>query len=163
MSGKGGTPAVEASIPKCWSGSDRSPCSTPEPAGSARNLTGPAHGTLAFNVSTGAFTYTPAADYNGPDSFTFQAGDGTLDSNVATVSITVNPVNDAPVASNGSLSTDEDTAQSGILLATDVDSVTLGRYLAGDLNAGEAQQLGHHDPGRRRGLPNHVCGLAGCP
>ncbi|HEX6027250.1 MAG TPA: hypothetical protein VFZ00_34945, partial [Solirubrobacter sp.] len=39
---------------------------------------------------------TPAANYNGPDSFTFKANDGAADSNVATVSITVRPVNDPP-------------------------------------------------------------------
>ena len=68
-------------------------------------VSGPAHGTLTtFNGSTGAFTYTPAGDYNGPDSFTFQANDGTVDSNIATVTITVTPVNDAPVANAASVS-----------------------------------------------------------
>ena len=43
-------------------------------------------------------TYTPAANWFGTDSFTYTANDGTVDSNVATVTITVNPVNDAPVA-----------------------------------------------------------------
>jgi hypothetical protein len=45
--------------------------------------------------SDGSFTYTPAANYNGPDSFTYKANDGQADSNVATVSITVGAVNDA--------------------------------------------------------------------
>src|SRR5207247_600245 len=44
----------------------------------------------------GSFTYTPAANFNGADSFTYKANDGTLDSNLATVTITVNAVNDAP-------------------------------------------------------------------
>src|SRR5205823_4125024 len=52
---------------------------------------GPAHGTLSGTPP--AVTYTPAANYNGPDSFTFKANDGTLDSNVATVSITVTAIN----------------------------------------------------------------------
>jgi PKD repeat protein len=43
-------------------------------------------------------TYTPAANYHGSDSFTFKASDGKADSNTATVSITVNPVNDLPNA-----------------------------------------------------------------
>src|SRR5262249_44260286 len=72
-------------------------------------VAGPAHGTVTVNTSTGAFTYTPAANYNGPDSFTFKANDGQLDSNVATVSITVIPVNDPPVAANDAYSTNEDT------------------------------------------------------
>ena len=56
----------------------------------------PSHGTLS---GTGAnLTYHPAANYNGSDSFTYKANDGSADSNVATVSITVNAVNDAPVA-----------------------------------------------------------------
>ena len=50
----------------------------------------PTHGTLSLNTTTGAFTYTPAVNYNGADSFTFKANDGRVDSNVATVSITVN-------------------------------------------------------------------------
>src|SRR5207247_3906541 len=65
--------------------------------------------------------YTPAANYNGPDSFTFKANDGELDSNLATVSITVNAVNDAPVASNQAVVTDEDTAKTITLGASDVE------------------------------------------
>ena len=41
---------------------------------------------------------SPDADYNGPDSFTYTASDGTATSSIATVSITVNAVNDTPVA-----------------------------------------------------------------
>ncbi|HEY2988555.1 MAG TPA: Ig-like domain-containing protein, partial [Candidatus Binatia bacterium] len=82
---------------------------------------GPSHGSLgalstpncaansAGSSCTATVTYTPAADYNGADSFTFKANDGSLDSNVATVTITINPVNDAPVATNDFYSTDEDT------------------------------------------------------
>jgi VCBS repeat-containing protein len=59
-------------------------------------VSGPTHGTLTLNAD-GSFTYTPVANYNSLDSFTFKANDGLLDSNTATVSITVTPVNDAPV------------------------------------------------------------------
>src|SRR5262249_55035119 len=62
-------------------------------------VSSPSHGTLTLNAS-GSFTYTPAANYHGPDSFTYKANDGTADSNVATVSITVTSVNDAPVAND---------------------------------------------------------------
>jgi hypothetical protein len=48
----------------------------------------------------GSFTYTPVADYNGSDSFTYKVNDGSVDSDVATVSITVTAVNDGPVISN---------------------------------------------------------------
>ena len=51
-------------------------------------LTGPANGTLTLNAD-GSFTYTPDADFNGTDSFTYRANDGTADGNTATVTITV--------------------------------------------------------------------------
>src|SRR5439155_19869816 len=85
--------------------------------------TGPTHGTLSGTAPN--LTYTPAANYNGPDSFTFKANDGELDSNVATVSITVNAVNDAPVASNQAVVTDEDTAKAITLSANDVEGSPL--------------------------------------
>ena len=44
-------------------------------------VTGPAHGTLALNAN-GSFTYTPTANYNGADSFTYRASDGTANSGV---------------------------------------------------------------------------------
>jgi VCBS repeat-containing protein len=62
----------------------------------AELVSGPAHGTLTVNAD-GSFSYTPDADYNGPDSFTYRANDGTTTSPVATVDLTVTPVNDAPV------------------------------------------------------------------
>src|SRR4029077_18657982 len=46
-------------------------------------VAGPAHGALTLNPN-GGFLYTPAANYNGPDSFTYKVSDGTLDSNIAT-------------------------------------------------------------------------------
>jgi gliding motility-associated-like protein len=65
--------------------------------------------------------YTPVAGYSGSDSFTFKANDGTTDSNLATVSIIVTPVNDAPMTSNQMLITPEDIAKDIVLMATDVD------------------------------------------
>ena len=62
-------------------------------------------------------TYMPAADYFGDDSFTYKANDGT-DINVATVSITVTAVNDAPVAVDDIKTTPEDTAVE--ILASDL-------------------------------------------
>ena len=56
---------------------------------------GPEHGTL---IGSGPMrTYTPNPDFTGPDAFTFVANDGVDISNIATVSITVNEVNDPPV------------------------------------------------------------------
>ena len=71
-------------------------------------VTGPSHGSLTLNAN-GSFTYTPAADYAGADSFSYRASDGTLTSNVATVTLTVTAVNDAPVAAGDAFSTAEDT------------------------------------------------------
>lgn len=51
---------------------------------------GPTNGTLTLSAN-GGFTYTPTTGYAGTDSFTYHATDGTLDSNIVTVSITVNP------------------------------------------------------------------------
>ena len=51
---------------------------------------------LVFDTATGGYTYTPAANFNGAVSFQYTANDGLADSNVATVSINVTPVNDAP-------------------------------------------------------------------
>jgi len=57
-------------------------------------VNGPAHGTLILNAD-GSFSYTPNADYNGADSFTYRVSDGSLFSNTATVNLTIAAVNDA--------------------------------------------------------------------
>ncbi|MGB5260788.1 MAG: beta-propeller fold lactonase family protein, partial [Gammaproteobacteria bacterium] len=77
------------------------------------------------NNATGAFTYTPAADLNGSDSFTFRVNDSIEDSSIATVSVTINPVQDAPTADNSAFITYEEVATSGTLSATDKDGDTL--------------------------------------
>lgn len=61
----------------------------------AEIVANPQHGTVALNAN-GTFTYHPNADYQGGDAFTYRASDGTLTSNTATVTITVQQVNDAP-------------------------------------------------------------------
>ncbi len=86
-------------------------------------VSAPAHGTLGGTAPN--LIYTPAANENGPDSFTFKASDGLLDSNVATVSVTITPVNDAPVASDASVTTAEDTPAPITLVATDLDGDAL--------------------------------------
>jgi cadherin-like protein/Big-like domain-containing protein/transglutaminase superfamily protein len=85
----------------------------------------PAHGTVTLDGASGAFTYQPARDYNGPDGFTFVAIDGEASSAPSTISITINPVNDPPVAQDQVLQLDEDSTLAGVLVATDVDSPTL--------------------------------------
>jgi len=83
-------------------------------------ITGPAHGSLVQNAD-GTFTYTPNANYFGADSFTYVARDAEFDSNLATVNITITPVNDAPVATNDSVTLDEDTTATIAVLANDSD------------------------------------------
>jgi VCBS repeat-containing protein len=78
----------------------------------------PLHGSVVVNAG-GSYTYTPAADYNGTDSFTFTAGDGMLNSLPATVSITVQPVNDVPNAVDDDAMTDEDTPITIFVLTND--------------------------------------------
>ncbi len=68
----------------------------------------PSHGTVIVNTN-GSFTYTPALNYSGPDAYTYRVRDaGGLDSNVATVSITITAVNDPPTAVNDSYVVSED-------------------------------------------------------
>ncbi|MCP4375077.1 MAG: tandem-95 repeat protein, partial [bacterium] len=82
-------------------------------------VTGPGNGSLSGAAPN--LTYTPNANFHGSDSFTYIASDGMLDSAPATVSITVESVNDAPVADNKNKAIDEDTAVAIILTASDVD------------------------------------------
>ncbi|MDD2764572.1 MAG: Ig-like domain-containing protein [Opitutaceae bacterium] len=85
--------------------------------------TPPAHGSLS---GAGAdLIYTPAADYNGPDSFTYTAGDGSLNSSPAAVAITVTPVNDAPAVNSQSLAVNEGSELAVTLTGSDVDGDSL--------------------------------------
>ncbi|HEX8702167.1 MAG TPA: Ig-like domain-containing protein, partial [Myxococcaceae bacterium] len=81
--------------------------------------TPPTRGTLSGTPP--ALTYTPSRDFHGTDSFTFTASDARFTSARATVSITVTPVNDTPVATARSLTVNEDSSLSVTLLATDAD------------------------------------------
>ena len=87
-----------------------------------RILTQTTHGTLKLSSpSSSTYSYTPAAGYLGADSFTWKANDGSSDSNVATISITVTqppPVPGAPTVSDMTLTTPENTALTGTLQAT---------------------------------------------
>ena len=84
---------------------------------------GPVSGSLSGTAPS--LTYSPHADTSGPDSFSYQVADGQGGSDTATVSITVNPVNDPPVAQDGSTTTDEDAPVSITLQASDIDSPSL--------------------------------------
>lgn len=87
-------------------------------------MTPPGHGTLSGAAPD--LLYTPAADYNGSDSFTFTVTDASSAASApATVSITVTPVNDTPTANPQSVTTTEDVAASITLTGTDPESEAL--------------------------------------
>lgn len=99
----------------------------------AQLVSGPTHGTLVLDFN-GSFTYTPAAGYAGNDSFTYLASNGTLSSANATVTITINLVNQPPVSNSDSFSTNRNTiltaAAPGVLSNdTDLEGAVLTAQL----------------------------------
>jgi VCBS repeat-containing protein len=92
-------------------------------------VAGPQHGTVTLNAD-GSFIYTPAADFNGVDGFSYQAGDGTASSDVASVTINLTPVNDAPASAADAYEIAEDNvlmvSANGVLgNDADIDSASL--------------------------------------
>ncbi|KUJ79146.1 hypothetical protein AVO45_19100 [Ruegeria marisrubri] len=94
-------------------------------------VSGPSNGALTLNAD-GTFGYTPDSDFNGSDSFVYSINDGRGGSDTATASIDVNSVNDAPVAVDDNVTTDENVPLSGNVLVDngngadfDVDGDTL--------------------------------------
>ncbi|NLE37509.1 MAG: tandem-95 repeat protein, partial [Pirellulaceae bacterium] len=108
---------------------------------SAVLVAGASHGTVSL-AANGSFTYTPSANYHGTDTFTYRATDGSLTSNTATVTITVNPVNDEPVgvANQYAVATNETltvAAGNGVLANdTDVDGDQLQANLVTGVSHG---------------------------
>ena len=91
-------------------------------------VSGPTHGTLTGTPPN--LTYQPAASYpvvnfNGADSFTFTVRDASLTSAVATVSLTVTPLNDAPQATAQSVNASVNMANPITLAGTDAESYAL--------------------------------------
>src|SRR5207247_1277008 len=97
---------------------DSDPDSNPLKVGSIASVSPGSQ--LALNPD-GSFTYTPAAGFVGADTFTYQASDGQLLSNQASVTITVSHGNQAPVAANQTVSTTQGVAAAITLSATDAD------------------------------------------
>jgi len=83
-------------------------------------------------VSAGVVSYTPAAGYNGSDSFTVAVTDGT-DTVTVQVNVTVTAENDAPVIdqASASISTSEDTQGSVTLSASDPEGTSLNWSITG--------------------------------
>ncbi len=83
----------------------------------------PEHGTLSGSVPN--LTYTPDPDFYGSDSFTFKANDGLVDSNLGTIYIEVENINDSPEATDDSYETMQDVVldvPAPGVLANDVDA-----------------------------------------
>jgi CSLREA domain-containing protein len=83
----------------------------------------PVHGVLTLNAN-GSFSYAPDANYHGPDSFSYRVSDGAVSSPSTAVSLTVNSVNDLPIAANDTASTAANTAliiPVAMLLSNDSD------------------------------------------
>ena len=97
-------------------------------------VSGPSQGSLSGTIPN--LTYTPSANYNGSDSFTFKVNDGTEDSNTATVDINIADVNDVPTVSGQAVSTNEDTGLAITLAAgSDIDG-TIASYSVGTASNG---------------------------
>ncbi|WP_348743092.1 Ig-like domain-containing protein [Tenacibaculum sp. 190524A05c] len=93
---------------------------------------GPSNGTVT-ETSDGVFVYTPNADFNGTDSFTYTITDADGDTDTATVVITVNSVDDAPTATDDTATVNED-ASTTITVSTNDD-------IGGDGGDGEDYSL----------------------
>ena len=85
--------------------------------------TPPSNGDIT--VDSGRVTYTPEPNFSGTDFFTYFVNDGELDSAVAIINITVNPINNAPIAEPLNVTTNQDTDLAIALSGTDVDSNNL--------------------------------------
>jgi hypothetical protein len=101
---------------------------------------GPSNGSLTL-ISNGSFNYTPNSNFNGTDSFTYRGNDGGANSHVTTAFITVQSVNDPPVANDGTYSIDQDTMLTvpapGVLgNDSDVDGDALTASLGDDVGNG---------------------------
>jgi hypothetical protein len=77
------------------------------------------------NIETGNFSYQPTAQINGADTFSYRVTDANGASEAATVTITINPVNDLPAADSANLLIQQDNSGSGVLTGRDIDSANL--------------------------------------
>ena len=102
------------------------------------------HGGHLSQTSPGIFTYTPALNYHGIDTFTYTLQDSDGETSNATIYITVTPVNDGtPIANSDNISTEEDTPIEGInVIQNDliVDDATIIKYDSASEHGGHLSQ-----------------------
>ncbi len=84
------------------------------------DFTQPLHCSVQYD-GNGRFTYLPDPNYSGSDSFTYTVSDGKGGTAVGTVDVTVNPVNDDPLAQDDTAATEQDTPVVIDVLANDSD------------------------------------------
>lgn len=90
--------------------------------GTVTVISGPANGSIGgINAATGEITYLPNPDFFGVDSFTYRVCDNQVSCSTATVTITINPVNDPPIARDDIDTTFEDIATTIDVLTNDSD------------------------------------------
>ena len=93
----------------------------------------------SVKLENGNVVFTPAKDFNGTGSFTYTISDGHGGTSTATVTVGINPVNDAPEAKNDQQTTGENNSLSGVVpAASDIDSAVNpnGYALVKDVGAG---------------------------
>ena len=123
-----------------------------------------ANGTLTPTGTPGIYTYTPNANFTGPDSFTYTVSDGIL-TDTGTVTVTVTPVNDAPNAVDDTATVLEDSTANAItVLANDTDPDTGATRTITAVTQPDQRHRGHHrrrrrghlHPGRELHRPRHL-------
>lgn len=80
----------------------------------------PRSGVVELDGRTGAYRYTPSAQFNGEDGFRFEVSDGKLRS-AADIKLSIAAVNDAPDTKGTSINATEDKAAAGVVAASDID------------------------------------------
>ncbi len=106
---------------------------------------GVSNGTLTLNAD-GSFIYEPAQNFNGVDSFTYKAYDGSSYSNAATVTITVNPIDDEPIALDDSVTLEGEEPIEIDVLANDAGLGDVPVVVTIEVLPlyGEVEVVGHH-------------------
>lgn len=101
-------------------------------------VTTPAHGTLSGSIASGQFSYAPAANFNGQDTFQVRVTDSRGQSATATISLVLAPVNDPPAAANDVIQVDSTNAVAVLANDSDVDGDVLTVALRGTPVVGTA-------------------------